>query len=408
MTTFKQFLTESLLLEAKEDIIAEKQKSAILDAYKNDRGTKPDVSTALEIVNYLSRAGKSYIQWIVNQYIKGQFKLEDISRLGDDLKEFDRVRPRLYDKDINQFKTLKELYSVIDKFKYTEVKSTKQIKKDAKSEGADKLIDNAEILMYKVKTKEAAMLLGKGTRWCTAATKDNLFDDYNKDGPLFVVIDKETKEKFQLHLESKSCMDSEDYPCRLNHILTGDSLNQVLGALMKENPYHMKEFLTEFDEFIPYMSEKDLLTIVKADKYSNFIYEIPVKQRTKDICMAAFNVSPHAYVGFPDKFKTLDLSIKYALSSNTDHWGAIPANQLPIVRQHLEKMKEMKQGINRWKRAKEFNNTLQTKTTPEQRQNPETAHLFKDAANEVSTKKQELGGFKDYVKRLRQQKREMG
>jgi hypothetical protein len=406
MTTFKQFLTESWLLEAKEDIIADKQKSAILDAFNKDRGTKPDINTALEVVNYLSQAGNPYIQWIVNRYIQGQFKLEDISRLEDDLKEFDRVRPRLYDKDINQFKSLKELYSVIDKFKYTDVKSTKQIKKDAKSEGADKLIDNAEILMYKVKTKEAAMLLGKGTRWCTAANKNNMFDDYNSKGPLFVIIDKGPNEKYQIHLPTSSCMDAEDEPCKLEHFLDGPTLTQVLTTLIKEDPSHIREFLEDFDGLVPYISEQDLVTIVKSDKYGYFIYEIPVNKRTKNICLAAFNVSTDAYQAFPEQFKTLDLSIKYAIKSLYD-WECIPRKHIPIVREHLKKMREMNRGIDDWKRAKSFEKTVMGHIPPDQEHSTETSRILDDIKGNTIQTKQKLGGFKDYVQQLRQQKREM-
>lgn len=45
-----------------------------------------------------------YLQWIVNMYVKQQFKLEDVPRLKRDLGEFKRVRSKLDQRDINRYK----------------------------------------------------------------------------------------------------------------------------------------------------------------------------------------------------------------------------------------------------------------------------------------------------------------
>lgn len=401
---FTQFLQES-----REDYIAQQQGPKIMKRYHEDNGNKPEFEDALQIVKYLTKVHPKYIQWIVKQYIEGRFKLEDRTRIKDELEEFDRVRSQLEQKDINQYKTLKDLYNVLDVFSGKEVMSANQIKKEMKSSGADKLIDNAEILMYKVKTKEAAMLLGKGTRWCTAAINNNMFDHYNQDGPLFVIIDKENNAKYQIHLNSQSCMDAEDDSTNIVRIFEKSTIQQIMSALSKtSDTKSLQKFLEYFGELVPFTPEKTLLSIVQKDKTTNFIFAIPPFTRSKEMCLAAFNNFVGAYVAFPERFKTLDLSIKYATNLPTGStWEAIPEKHRGAVRDYIINLRTIKSKANNLKRAKEFNNTILSKTTPEQQQNPEYAPLFKNAVDDIANTKTELAGFRDYIKQLRQQKREM-
>jgi hypothetical protein len=54
--------------------------------------------------------------------------------------------------------------------------------------------------------------LGSGTQWCTATgNTDSYFLRYIEKGPLFIFIDNSnSKNKFQVHFESESFMDSKD------------------------------------------------------------------------------------------------------------------------------------------------------------------------------------------------------
>jgi len=401
-----KFLQE-LLFESREDYIAQQMGPKIMAAYKRDNGLKPDFEEPLQIVKYLTKVHSKYIQWIVNQYVTGHFKLEDRTRIKDELKEFDRIKSHLDKKDITQYKTLKDLYNIVDTFKGKEVISARQLDKEIKDKGADKLIDNAQILMYEISTKEAACLLGKGTRWCTAATNDNMFDYYNKEGPLFVIIDKQDNEKYQIHLETKSCMNAYDETCRLDHIFDDDIVKQILTTLVKVNQKGVGKFLNEFDDLIPYLSEKDLLALVKRDHYSNFIYEIPRDKRTKELCLAAFNVNSTAYRAFPDKFKTLALSIQYHKENPHGDWEAIPPAHRDAVQEHDKQMKAIRSGAGMLTRSKQFRRDITDKLGPEKLKNPEVAPVIQDLDTDIQGQKTKMAGFRDYVKKIRQQKREM-
>jgi len=69
----------------------------------------------------------------------------------------------------------------------------------------------------------AACYYGRGTRWCTAATKgENYFVHYNKEGPLYIILPKNPSykgEKYQLHIESKQFMNEKDDPVSLAKLL---------------------------------------------------------------------------------------------------------------------------------------------------------------------------------------------
>jgi hypothetical protein len=109
-------------------------------------------------------------------------------------------------KDINTFKTIRDLLDFTDMLDVQQSKS--QELKMIKSEGAEVVHNDDDCFIVIPKTYEAAKLYGANTRWCT--TQQQYFDDYSKDGYLFVVITKENNEKYQFHFQSSQYMDAED------------------------------------------------------------------------------------------------------------------------------------------------------------------------------------------------------
>jgi hypothetical protein len=65
---------------------------------------------------------------------------------------------------------------------------------------------------------ESSQFWGQGTKWCTSARNedDNMFDYYNTQGPLYIIISKKIKDeknrqlKYQMHFESAQFMDVHD------------------------------------------------------------------------------------------------------------------------------------------------------------------------------------------------------
>ena len=150
-------------------------------------------------------------QWILKHYISGEFIYEDRGNVLDNLDYF-YANKRIFDeKDINKY-TVDQLYNIIQTLQKYGTKKSKTQEKIEMKKGAIKILETENVLVIHLKTKAAAEFYGKGTRWCTSAINDNQFISYNKEGPLYVVIDKKTNEKFQIHFETNQIDNASDEP----------------------------------------------------------------------------------------------------------------------------------------------------------------------------------------------------
>ena len=216
-------LIEILLSEDKIDFITQNQGDKVMQAYRRDRhsvGMQP-YNDPKEVVQTLANASKKYLQIVVNWYVKRDFQLEDVHRIKDEIEAFERIKRNLPadKKNLAQYKSSSELYQTIQQYNNEDAISNKEkvreLKKDAK-----KYYEDDQILVVVPKTQDAACYYGKGTRWCTAATGAyNYFNQYNKEGPLFIIMIKGSNEKYQFHFESKSFMNSSDYSVDLDELV---------------------------------------------------------------------------------------------------------------------------------------------------------------------------------------------
>jgi len=84
------------------------------------------------------------------------------------------------EKDIDTYKTLADVLAVV---KSKEGQQTKtQAKKAVKTEGAELVWEDDAYLIYRVDTKEASCLYGKGTKWCISGDVNNMFTRYKRLG----------------------------------------------------------------------------------------------------------------------------------------------------------------------------------------------------------------------------------
>ena len=205
-------------LTSKINFIADKQADKIKAAYDKDDAS--DLGGDFDVKKVLTALGKAdpskngaTINWIVRMYIAGLFKLEDVNRLKKDIEVFLKFKNKMENKDLNSYADLKTLYAAIAPFveKPDQAASGKEAKKEIKK-GVKYIINTPDFKALIPETKEAACFYGAGTKWCTAADEDNMFDHYNNQGHLVIIIAGEGKEqrKFQLHYETDSFMDETD------------------------------------------------------------------------------------------------------------------------------------------------------------------------------------------------------
>jgi hypothetical protein len=114
-------------------------------------------------------------------------------------------------------------------------------------------------------TEEASCKLGKGTKWCTAAVDGkNMFERYNKDGPLYIWVDNNwnkgvlksldnKSKKFQFHFQSNQYMDELDnelgydvlHYFRMEHPVTKKLFENYIKSLT--NPRDIVEYVRYMD-----------------------------------------------------------------------------------------------------------------------------------------------------------------
>ena len=205
------------------------------------------------------KAGK-YVNWIIKNFLtpetesnpgdsnyKSEVKimkdrfLEDLYKVTDDLKKFERFKNRLPEdkRDINKL-TVPQLYDAVKDFDLTLATTSKSERKSSEIHPGGKMIfdgDKWRVIQISDKGevgREAACFYGGNqteTRWCTSAPGLSWFDKYIKDGPLFVIYDpRDPKvspmtglpiERYQFHFQQNQFMDKDDRGIDLVKYLNG-------------------------------------------------------------------------------------------------------------------------------------------------------------------------------------------
>lgn len=183
-----------------------------------------------------SKAHK-YAEWIARSYIDGGIRqVEDIqSRVYPEIEYFNTLvrkkrlstgtpgQPWTNENILENFCGLvgcnmkgrhkAGLSDLIDK--HREFLDSLAATRDVQVEGKS-LYEDVSVKIYQPKTEVESCHYGRGTRWCTAATKGaNMFDHYSKEGELYILVPKKPThkgEKYQLQFESSQYMNELDHP----------------------------------------------------------------------------------------------------------------------------------------------------------------------------------------------------
>ena len=236
------------LLEYKRDITKQKLGDKLLLAAKKDRNQNIDVVlSTLEQID--PTRNKQYTEWLCKQYINNQFRLEDANRVSDVLQKFESIKSRLQQKDINRY-TFYSLDELMDKEYNVNLNTdTNKDNKDNKDTNKDTntdtfpVVPNSKVLysgplgqLAIPETEEASCELGRGTKWCTAARENNMYDQYSAVSPLYVWRDKNGK-KYQFFFgdfDEMQFMDNKDHPIDDNTLNYFRTHHPVLSKLFKQ------------------------------------------------------------------------------------------------------------------------------------------------------------------------------
>lgn len=203
----------------------------VMAKVKRDTSAPKELETAEQIIDAIGKfdptPNKEYTFWLVGAYVRdGVRRWEDFGSRAEPLliKHLRLKRTRqlpVEARDINRIKSLSELSEIISQVS-TDDKDTMNAKDWAAQTRKTSLEDGTAVIHYEgngvkiiiPKTKEASQAWGFGTEWCTAYPDDpnrrvsNLFDSYNRVGPLFIII--HGQERWQLHFDKTEDPRQED------------------------------------------------------------------------------------------------------------------------------------------------------------------------------------------------------
>jgi len=194
-------------------------------------------------------AHKEYTQWIAKMYIMGDTALEDIgSTLKEYLYKFALLkRKKLISppaNDINRYSSFTQFMDVMDKY---ELPDEEVVDKGEATE----VYEDATVRVVVPEDQAAACYYGRGTRWCTAATKGtNYYGQYSRQGPLYILLPKSPAhpgERYQLHFPSEQYMDESDSEVDLYELI----VNRFdLANFFKQQEPAISDYIVFADESV--------------------------------------------------------------------------------------------------------------------------------------------------------------
>ena len=233
MLNFKLF---SMLIEAKIDDY-KAQVSSINTSHDSDGEFKTPSDIIDHFHKHSPNGNLQHTRWMVDQYNKGNIKQEDAPDMKDTLTSFEKYKPQLQKKRIDQYKSQADLKTALHPFTSKD-EEKKTVNQDTVKKGSTHLYSSPNLDVYHVHTMEAAQALGtdpKGNKlgWCTSHPdpNKNMFNHYNNASNKNFHIAHLHNEQFPYRRIGGIGAGSQ-FQDENNKEIKGDELN----SLIKRNP----------------------------------------------------------------------------------------------------------------------------------------------------------------------------
>lgn len=221
-----------ILLEYNRDITAQKLGGVLLQKFRKEppqwqdailplpRELSPE-GTASAITQLLSKferadptPNKQYVPWMLKSYINTPHqRFEDaITKPTEYLRKYFKLVQKKQipqpNNDINRIPNFTALTQIVDQYPDV-IDEPKNVDRGQ----AKPYYEDADLRIIIPQDMTAACYYGQGTKWCTAGRENNMFDRYNNDGEMYIIIPKKTThpgEKYQFHFQTKQFMNEMD------------------------------------------------------------------------------------------------------------------------------------------------------------------------------------------------------
>jgi hypothetical protein len=192
-------------------------------------------------------------------------------------------------------------------------------------------------------TEESAKWWGKGTRWCTSAENNNMFEEYAKDAPLFILLMPNNSghdnnvHKLQLwnNDDEIQFMDEADNDVTLQYIeqnwkllepiclwlndlqlIPDECFNEEIGKIfMKKNGLNLK--------FIPDEYRTKEICQLAVQQNGKALCYVPYNLKTPELCELAVQCNGLALYHVPEKYKIPELC-NMAVQNNGEALQYVP------------------------------------------------------------------------------------
>jgi Domain of unknown function (DUF4116) len=265
---------------------------------------------------------------LVKQYAQGALRLEDLGTAYETLDMFHRYAQRLPkgEQDLGQYQSLARVWEAVSPV--AEAEQDKLSSKAQKALERDKAYAESRILRQDPDgftiavplTEFAAKWWGKGTRWCTAADKDNQFWEYHKDAPLIVIVIPELKEKGKFQIwateDDVQFMDATDEEVTVTVTQANwGRFEPVIQAALVQNGWALK--------WVPKHHRTEELCEIAVERTGVALAFVPESIRNKELCRMAVTHDGLALECVPEKLRTLEIC-KIAVEKNGMALGYVP------------------------------------------------------------------------------------
>jgi hypothetical protein len=184
--------------------ISDKRKAFLAQTYQHKFHSKEHCQACIDNISSHIQ-NPQYIQWVLLQTIKNP--TIDLDVISSNLIIFDKIKNFLPVSDINQYKTISDLYEVTKDSSSLDTVSRKQQKKQIKKDGTKLIFETPRFKVIQLLTIEAVLLYDAHTMWCTNAN-NNFFDFYKSSDDIYLILVE--NRKFQFHFASEELRNEQD------------------------------------------------------------------------------------------------------------------------------------------------------------------------------------------------------
>ena len=251
--------SSSLLQEYIKRILSEKKSDDLKIKF-------PNLSN--EIDELEKSVHPKYLVWCVKQ-LSQDFSIND---LIPTIKFYDKNSSKFQSKDINSYKTLKDLENEL---KEIGSKSKTELRKETKSEGSEKLFEDDQYVLLYIKNKDASVTYGAGTKWCITMRDANYFEEYSNNNVVFYfLINKNLDQKnslsklaFAIQRDKKNkVIETDIFDAEDEQIKIPKGLEKFLKTSKQDAPKRPMDLISKLK--FGFASEEEVLSLIN-DKNSD-------------------------------------------------------------------------------------------------------------------------------------------